>query len=383
MRCIREAARSRAVQAHMNRLRIGIDARMSVGSFRGMGRYAREFAAQCEEEIIWLGHAGQASDPLVDHGAGPASYPLWEQFTLPTLCRDLKLDALLCPYNTGPVRSVSPTRLFLVVHDLIYLESRRSVPYGGSPYQLAGRLYRRLVVPSAVARADAIVSVSEFSAAELVRHLRVTAKPLVVVPNTVDASWFDRPSRSDLRDDFILAVSGEAPHKNLQRVVRAFRQARDRGGIPSHVRLRIAGVSSAGKQSVVQLANQLGVAEATEVLPYLPLTEMQELYRAAAFMVFPSLIEGFGIPILEAMASGCPVIVSDRGSLPEVAGGAAMTIDPLRVDVIERAMSRLWSDSELRKELAAKGRKNAERFHPRNVHPQMRAAWNTLTSLCR
>lgn len=348
-----------------------------------MGRYAREFAAQCGEEIIWLGHVGQASDSLVDHAVGPASYPLWEQVTLPKLCRELKLDALLCPYNTGPVRRVSPTKLFLVVHDLIYLESRRSVPYGGSPYQLAGRIYRRLVVPSAVARADALVSVSEFSAAELVRRLRVRAKPLLVVPNTVEASWYDGPPRSEIRGDFILAVSGEAPHKNLQRVVQAFGRARDRGGIPLHVRLRIAGVSPAGRQSVVELTHRLGVAEATEVLPYLSVTEMQTLYRTAAFMVFPSLIEGFGIPILEAMASGCPVIVSDRGSLPEVGGGAAFTIDPLSVDDIVQAMSRVWSDGGLREELASKGRRNAERFHPRNVHPRMRVAWNTLCSLCR
>lgn len=367
----------------MSKLRIGIDARMSIGSFRGMGRYARELAAQCTEEVIWLGHAGQASDPLVDHAAGSASYPIWEQLVLPKLCRQLSLDALLCPYNTGPIGKLASTKLFLVVHDLIYLEPARSVPFGGSPYQVAGRLYRRLIVPRAVARADALVTVSESSAEEIGRRLDPGRKPLLVVPNTIEASWFERSPASERRGDFILTVSGEAPHKNLRRVVQAFKLARLRGGIAPDVRLRVAGVSAAGRPAIVRYATELGVGEAVEVLPYVSPSEIQDLYRHARFMVFPSLVEGFGIPVLEAMASGCPVIVSDRGSLPEVAGGAALTIDPLCVEEIERAMTRMWADRALREELSRRGRSNAERFHPRNVHPRMRAAWQTLCALCR
>ena len=175
----------------MRRLRIGIDARLSIGSFRGMGRYTREFAAQCDEQLFWLGHAGQKADPLITHAVGTAVYPVWEQCVLPRLCRDLRLDAVLCPYNTGPVSRLASTKLFLVVHDLIYLEPARSVPFGGSPYQLAGRVYRRLIVPRAVARADALVTVSRFTASEIERRLRVSDKPLLVVPNTIEETWYD------------------------------------------------------------------------------------------------------------------------------------------------------------------------------------------------
>ena len=184
------------------------------------------------------------------------------------------------------------------------------------------------------------------------------------------------------RKDFILTVSGEAPHKNLYRVVHAFKQARTRGTIPANMRLRIAGVSSARFPAVAESIRQLGVAESTELIPYVSPSEMQELYRTAAFMVFPSLIEGFGIPVLEAMACGCPVIVSDRGALPEVSGDAALVVDPLSVDAIAKAMTLMWSDPALAEELSMKGRRNAERFHPRAVHAQMRAAWKALSALC-
>jgi len=347
-----------------------------------MGRYAREFAAQCAEQVIWLGHEGQKADPLVNHAAGTASYPMWEQFVLPKLCRDLELDAVLCPYNTGPIRALASTRLFLVVHDLIYLESARSVPYGGSPYQIAGRIYRRFVVPAAVTRSDAIVTVSEFSGRQIEQRFHIKDKPLLVVPNTIDASWYSASPLSEPGSDFILAVSGEAPHKNLHRVLQAFRQARLHGGVSANVQLRIAGVSPSGARSVREVIDHLGLQGAAELVAYLPSAAMQDLYRTAVFMVFPSLIEGFGIPVLEAMASGCPVIASDRGAIPEVAGNAALLVDPLNVDGIERAIVRLWSDPGLRTELSARGMRNAERFHPRTIHPQMRAAWETLCLRC-
>ena len=364
------------------RLRVGIDARLSVGSYRGMGRYTREFGAQCAEQVYWLGHARQGSDALVTHATGTPLYPVWEQLVLPRLCRELRLDAVLCPYNTGPLASIGSTRLFLVVHDLIYLESGQTVPYGGSPYQMVGRLYRRLVVPRAVARAHALVTVSSYTAREIERRLRANGKPLLVVPNTIEETWFDVPTSPTPRKDFILTVSGEAPHKNLYRVIQAFQQATASGVLPAKMRLLIAGVSPARFPAVSDLAERLGVAGSTQLLPYVSAQEMQELYRTAAFMVFPSLIEGFGIPVLEAMASGCPVIVSDRGALPEVAGDAALVVDPLSVEAIADAMGRVWCEPALAGELANRGRRNAERFHPRAVHPQMRDAWNTLSSVC-
>ena len=366
----------------MRPLRIGIDARLSVGSFRGMGRYTREFAAQCEEQLFWLGHAGQQADALITHATGTEAYPVWEQFVLPRLCRELNLDAVLCPYNTGPLGGLGPTRLLLVVHDLIYLEPGRSVPFGGSPYQVAGRIYRRLIVPKAVARADALVTVSRFTANEIYRRMRVGDKPLLVVPNTIEETWFEGAPAGVKRGKFVLTVSGEAPHKNLYRVVQAFQEARTAGTLPRDVRLLVAGVSSARVSSVAGAIERLGASDSTELMPYVSAGEMQELYRTAAFMAFPSLVEGFGIPVLESMASGCPVIVSDRGALPEVAGDAALVVNPLSVGEIANGMGRLWSDTALARELVFKGRRNAERFHPRAVHPQMRAAWKTLSSLC-
>ena len=367
----------------MRKLRVGIDAHMSVGAFRGMGRYARELVSQCDEEVLWLACAAQRSDPLVNHASGPELYPLWEQMVLPRLCRDLELDVLVCPYNTAPLRALGPTKLLLVVHDLIYLQPARTVPIGGSLYQLAGRAYRRFVVPPAVAHADAIITVSRFSAAELERNLGCM-KPVFIVPNTVDESWFcAQPSAAPAaQDPFVLAVSGEAPHKNLQRVISAFAQARRSAHVPHGVRLRIAGVSRGATDSVRHKLERENVGDAVDILPYMPPDDMQALYRSASALLFPSLVEGFGIPVIEAMASGCPVITSDRGSLPEVAGDAALFVDPLATTEIASAIVRVLADRNLALALAAKGKANAERFHPRNVHPRMRDVWNSVRGIC-
>lgn len=366
----------------MRKLRVGVDARMSVGTYRGMGRYARELVSQCEETIFWLGHANQRNDPLITHAQGSSIYPVWEQRVLPRLCRDLTLDLLLCPYNTAPLGSIAPTKLVIVLHDLIYLESLRSVPLSDSLYQIAGRIYRRLVVPRALMQADAIVTVSSYSSSELARHSHAAMKPLLIVPNTVEESWYASAPMGCKRGDFILTVSGDAPHKNLPRVIDAFELARAGGAIDENVRLRIAGVSRRGAKALARDLERRHLSRVTEVLPYIGTDEMQRLYASAAVMVLPSLVEGFGIPVLEAMACGCPVIVSDRGALPEVAGDAALIVNPLSVDEIAVAISRVLRDPELAQELSRKGRRNAERFHPQAVHLQMRNAWTTLRSIC-
>lgn len=366
----------------MKKLRVGVDARMSVGSYRGMGRFARELVSQCEEDVLWLGHAGQRADPLVNYASGTSFYPFWEQLHLPRLCRDLHLDVLLCPYNTAPVFRVAPTKLIVVVHDLIYLEPMRSNPFSSSLYQIAGRIYRRAIVPAALAQADAVVTVSSYSSRELVRRSRVGIRPLLVVPNTVDERWYTPAPDGRRKGGFILTVSGDAPHKNLHRVIEAFACVRARGEIPSTVRLCIAGVSRRGATSIMRAVTQRGLADVTDVLPYIDESEMQRLYATAAVMVFPSLFEGFGIPVLEAMACGCPVIASDRGALPEVAGDAALIVDPLSVEEIASAISRVLRDPELAQELTMKGQINAERFHPHVIRPQMRQVWSTVRSLC-
>ncbi len=192
---------------------------------------------------------------------------------------------------------------------------------------------------------------------------------LAVIHNGVGAH-FQRQSTEDtrrvladkygLRDPFVLSVARLQARKNIPRILQAFDRFRKESR--SELKLVLAGKKSWTSEEVNPLIDSLGLRPHIVELGYVPHADLPFLYSGAAMLVFPSLWEGFGLPVIEAMACGTPVVTSNVSSLPEVAGGAAVLVDPNSVDEISDGMRRILDDGALREDLCARGRKRAEAF---------------------
>lgn len=265
----------------------------------------------------------------------------------------------------APDFSLPPTlgaRTVVTIHDLAFMTHPEcAVP--------ALRAYLNRVVPRAARRADQIIAVSQRTADDLVELLGVEPKKITVIHLGVDPSVqrvedADRLSaavtRYGLRRPFVLAVGTIEPRKNFARLIEAFSLAKERIGGPAQ--LVIAGRKGWLYDDVFQAVDRLGVRDDVRFLDYIPDGDLPTLYSLAAVVAMPSLYEGFGIPIVEAMACGAPVVASSAGSLPEIVGDAGLLAAPADVDALADALTRAVSDETLRAQMIARGRVRAQRF---------------------
>jgi glycosyltransferase involved in cell wall biosynthesis len=213
---------------------------------------------------------------------------------------------------------------------------------------------------------DAVITVSRQSCQDLIKYLPVNPKKINVIPEAAslhfhplnEAEYLPALERHGIRRPYILSVGSLEPRKNLLRLLEAY--ARLEGSRPSLV---IAGARNYWKSSpVVETVSRLGLEQHVRFTGYVEDADLPALYSAASLFVFPSLYEGFGLPVLEAMACGTPVVTSSVSSLPEVAGDAALLVDPRDVDAIASAMRRILDDSDLAADLRARGLARAAQF---------------------
>jgi glycosyltransferase involved in cell wall biosynthesis len=280
-----------------------------------------------------------------------------EQLVLPRLAGRHGVDLVHSLGSTAPVRG--PFRRVVTVHDLIY----RIVPEAHFGLRALGM---RVLVPAAVRRSDRVIAVSRNTRDDLVRLLGVPAGRIDVVPSGVGTTARAAPapeaelrSRHALADRPVaLAVSAKRPHKNLRRLLDAL------AFLPPAGRpvLFLVGYPTEHEEDLRRHAVELGLAGDVRFPGWVDPAELEGLYALASCFVFPSLYEGFGLPVLEAMARGVPVACADRASLPEIAGDAALLFDPEDPAAIAAAMQRLLADRPLADRLRAAGREQAARF---------------------
>jgi glycosyltransferase involved in cell wall biosynthesis len=335
-----------------------IDLRMVRGRLHGIARYALELARRLPALAPDLRFMGLTAPEGLPEGLGALApsiplhraradflAPLREQ---PTLLADLlQLSPDLFHATSFSLPGLWPGRLVATLHDANHL----ALPENYSPVHT---LYYRLIVGPRARRASALLTVSEFSREELARHLGLSPYRLQVIAPGVD-SLYQPPTPSEvaaflqrraLPERYLAAVGNPKAHKNLGLLAKLA------------PRLPIPIVLLAGKGA----ARELGFPESTRELTELPEAEMPLFYGTAQALLLPSRYEGFGLPALEAMAAGCPVVAANASALPEVTGEAALLVPPDDLPAWSEAVLRLLRDDRLRESLVEKGRERASRY---------------------
>ncbi len=277
-------------------------------------------------------------------------------------------DVVHDTYHFPPFLIPLPSATIMTVADL--------TPLLLKTHTLKNSLAHRLLFPQLVKRSHHIIAMSQHTRADLINVLKADPEKVTAIPLAADEHL--RPvsdpgrvrellHRYELPDRFLLALGTVEPRKNLGRVINAFGRVSPK--FPD-VALAIAGAQGWDSAGLEASARALGVQARVRFLGRVPEEDLAALYSAATALVYPSLYEGFGLPPLEAMQCGCPVITSKVSSLPEVVGDAAILVEPESIADIADAMVRVLTDQSLRLEMEAKGLKRAARFSWRRCAEQ-------------
>lgn len=286
----------------------------------------------------------------------------WHQLGVAVAARKRGAELLHLPAGLGPIRNTTP--VVVTLHDVMVLRW----PAEFRPWF---RRYAAVVMPRVARAARAVITGSEASRIEIATQFDIPLERIHVTPYGIDPRLKpvapDDPrstairSRYRLPSAYVLSVGAHVARKNLVRVVKAVRLLHDQRETRDLIVVH-AGPHGTMDNEVADAVRSQGLAQAVLFLGYVATEDLGVLYSLARGLVFPSLHEGFGLPVAEAMACGCPVITSDRSSLAEVAGDDALLVDPSSIEDIAGALRRLWTDAALRSTLARRGLERATRY---------------------
>ena len=276
------------------------------------------------------------------------SYPLWEQWALPRAAKKYGVDILHCTSNTAPIWCDIP--IVLTLHDIIFMEPRNRQNQKLSRYQDLGRTYRRLIVPRIIKHCKKIITVSNFEKNNILNHFYLDAEKIVMLYNSYDeafsiqSNWQRDISKYIENSGYFLILGNTDYRKNTERMIIAYANYMKR----SEFKRKLL-VTSLSKEYIKHILDENGIDSIKEQIiltDYLPFVDLPSIYHHAFCFLFASLREGFGIPILESMACGTPVITSNTSSMPEVAGPYAILVNPEISDKITEMMLRLENDQD-------------------------------------
>ena len=296
--------------------------------------------------------------------APPARHPFlwyaWFEWTLPWQLAKLKPDVFYSPDGYCSLSSPVPT--VMVSHDVAHVHYPKQIPF-------LVRRYYDYYTPRYLQRADHIISISAFNKQDILTHYPILQDNISVIPNGVRTNF--SPTHPQTQDairqqysqgkPYFFFLGAIHPRKNMERLLLAFDQFKKE--TPSDVQLlvggRMAWQTGLIKQTLLQLEHRTSV----HFLGYIPEEKLPQIMGSAIALVYPSLFEGFGLPILEAFYCEVPVITSNRSALPEVAGEAALLVDPTNIKAIAQAMQKLGTDPSLRKQLIHASKFQRQQFN--------------------
>jgi len=351
-------------------MRIAIDAR-KLRDF-GIGTYLRnilielsrldretEYVVLCRPDDAAAGDVLGRNFRMVPETA-PA-YSIAEQFRIPLSLARERVRLVHEPHYVLP--PLVRCRSVVTIHDCIHLMFPQYLP------SKLAHVYAKGSMWSAAHKADRILTVSDASKRDILRFFDVPAEKVVVIYNAIDERFLAPANvermelvrqRYQLDHPFVLYVGNIKPHKNIERLIDAFGRARSQ--CPDDLKLVIIGDEISKYPGLRQSVHKHKLDKHVRFLGFQPMETLAAFYRLARAFVFPSLYEGFGLPPLEAMACGSPVVTSNVSSLPEVAGGAALLVDPYDANAIAGGIVQAVTDETLRADLIARGLDRARSF---------------------
>ncbi len=340
---------------------IAVNARSIHHPLTGVGRYTREVTTRLGDRVQLVSNES-AAQGLPGH--------FWEQVLLP---RKLDRTQLLwSPANTGPL---TLTRQVLTIHDLSPLDE----PHG---FKFQFRIWYRILLPLLANRVRKVITDSEFSRQRIIERLGVPAGKVVTIPCGVNKSHFYPRAvieiaavkdRYGLPETYLLTVGTLEHRKNLDRLFHAWERI-----TPKIKDTALVVVGQSGRPFRKLRLDHL--PERVLFIPHVSEPDLPSLYSGALSLVIPSLYEGFGLPVVEAMACGIPVIASRSGALPEVISEAGRLVDPYEVDDISQAITQMIADSALREDYASKGLSRAAAFSWDRTAAQIEAVLAQVSS---
>ena len=340
----------------------------------GIGTYVRNLVrhlARLDDQTSYLLFCHQGDEavlrdlaenfvPVVDSSPG---YGIREHVTIPLKLRRLGAELLHTPHYVRPLLCTIPS--VVTIHDCIHLLFPQYLPN-----RMAWR-YARYMMGSAIRHSAVVFTVSDASRADILRFYPWADPTKVhVVPNAIDTELLQDPGKEEmervreryqLHGRFVLFAGNVKPHKNLERLIRAFAQVREQGG-HDDLQLLLIGDDVSRYGSLRRAVKATRLRQDVRFFGFVPPSTLAALYRMADVFAFPSLYEGFGLPPLEAMSCGTPVVTSGMAALHEVVDDAAVLVDPYSVDDIAGAISRVLESEELRADLIRKGLARARMF---------------------
>lgn len=366
-------------------MRIGISGQLLKGRHTGVEHYISNlmrYIVRCNGEneyVFYVNRAYTENDMPIEGlriresgipGISRSMRFLWEQSYLPILLAKDNIDVFHAPGYTMPLMTTTPS--VVTIHDAIAMKFPQYCTR-------MNYLHYRLVLPPTAAKAKRIITTTGYTRNDIVNTLGVPEDKIDVVPLGVHESFApieDRQvlasvkHRYGLPPELVLFVGNLEPKKNIGRIIEAFNTLRISWSIP-HA-LAVVGRKEWLFRDLARMVRLLGLEPHVFFLGNVSLSDLVLLYNAADVFVFPSLYEGFGLPPLEAMACGTPVVTSNRSSLPEVVGDAAVTVDPLNTREIVEAVHSVLTDGELRRELRERGLNRVRLFSWEST------AWKTM-----
>lgn len=310
------------------------------------------------------------------------TYADWEQIFLPYYANKYKLDLLHCTSNTAPL--LYPGTTVVTLHDVIFLERNvRSATYNW--YQQMGRVYRKFIVPASIRKARHVITVSEYEQKRITDILKINSKNISVVYNAFSKHFavkLDAVKEKSVRDfyklpqQYIFYIGNTDPKKNIFNTIRAYRNYCI--SVPDPLPLVIADVTDSFLDTVLEKTQTTLLKDKIRLTGYIHNADLPTIYACASLFLYPSLRESFGIPLLESMASGTPVITSNTSALPEVAGKAAILVDPFNEKQIGETMAQVLTNQKQSQDLIERGYERIRSFSWALSADKLLSIYNTI-----